>query len=117
MTQWRPACFLEGFVTNGFFWNAYCFFERSLEYLVSCAHCCVAYLLLTACCILHTAKFHAYCMFSLLLSATASCYLLPLRRVNKTDLIGAEKVIVVVKAPKEIPKTALVWSLTYVSAL
>jgi len=37
--------------------------------------------------------------------------------VNKTDLIGAEKVIVVVKAPKEIPKTALVWSLTYVSAL
>jgi len=55
----ETCLFLEGFVTNGFFWNAYCFYERSLKYLVSCAHCCV----LVAYCIVHTAKFHAYCMF------------------------------------------------------
>jgi hypothetical protein len=50
----------------------------------------VAYLLRTA-----------YCLISCILTA----------------LIGVEKVIVAVKASKEIPKTSLVWSLTRVSDL
>lgn len=38
----------------------------------------------------------------------------PKRGKQEKSCDGAEKVIVAVKASKEIPKTALVWSLTHV---